>query len=85
MCGIAGYIAPLGTAPSRAILERMCDVVRHRGPDSCGYYLDGPVALGMRRLKIIDLATRHEEVQEQTEEQPEEGAETETQEEAQVE
>src|SRR5437660_2822899 len=42
--------------------------------------IDGDTA-----AKIIDLATRHEEVQEQTEEQPEEGAETETQEEAQVE
>src|SRR5438876_10075097 len=42
--------------------------------------IDGDTA-----AKILDLATRHEEVQEQTEEQPEEGAETETQEEAQVE
>ena len=57
MCGIAGYVAPAGESPSRALLQRMCDVIHHRGPDSDGYRIDGPVALGMRRLKIIDLAT----------------------------
>lgn len=57
MCGIAGYVAPAGESPSRALLQRMCDVIAHRGPDSDGYRVDGPVALGMRRLKIIDLAT----------------------------
>jgi len=35
----------------------MTERLRSRGPDDCGYYLDGPVALGMRRLAIIDLKT----------------------------
>src|SRR5205823_13427137 len=35
---------------------RMCDAIRHRGPDEDGFYLKGRAALGMRRLAIIDLA-----------------------------
>jgi asparagine synthase (glutamine-hydrolysing) len=35
----------------------MCDVIRHRGPDDQGVYVDGQAGLGMRRLSIIDLAT----------------------------
>src|SRR5438874_12291812 len=57
MCGIAGYVAPRGERPVCSVLERMCDVIHHRGPDSGGYHLDGPVGLGVRRLRIIDLAT----------------------------
>jgi asparagine synthase (glutamine-hydrolysing) len=57
MCGIAGYIAPAGERASRDITERMCSALQHRGPDSDGFYLDGCVALGMRRLKVIDLET----------------------------
>ena len=57
MCGIAGFVAlqsrPL---PSRAVLERMVEAVRHRGPDAAGVYLDERAALGHRRLSIIDLA-----------------------------
>jgi asparagine synthase (glutamine-hydrolysing) len=57
MCGIAGYFAleprPL---PGRAVLERMVDAVRHRGPDDWGVYLDGRAGLGHRRLSIIDLS-----------------------------
>jgi len=33
----------------------MCDAIRHRGPDDDGFYVNGPVGLGMRRLAIIDL------------------------------
>jgi len=57
MCGIAGYFAltprPL---PSRGVLERMVEAVRHRGPDAAGIYVDARVALGHRRLSIIDLS-----------------------------
>jgi len=35
----------------------MCDQIRHRGPDDEGYHVDGPCAIGMRRLSIIDLDT----------------------------
>jgi len=57
MCGIAGYFAltPRPLAP-RAVLERMVEAVRHRGPDAGGVYLDERAALGHRRLSIIDLS-----------------------------
>jgi len=57
MCGIVGYVG-LDRAPSDAteLLRRMCDSIRHRGPDDDGYFSDGPVGLGMRRLSIIDIA-----------------------------
>jgi asparagine synthase (glutamine-hydrolysing) len=57
MCGIAGYFAltPRPLAP-RAVLERMVEAVRHRGPDEGGVYLDERVGLGHRRLSIIDLS-----------------------------
>jgi asparagine synthase (glutamine-hydrolysing) len=40
----------------------MCDAIRHRGPDDEGYLHDGPCALGMRRLSIIDLSTGHQPI-----------------------
>jgi asparagine synthase (glutamine-hydrolysing) len=40
----------------------MCDVIVHRGPDDDGYHTDGPVALGMRRLSIIDLRTGNQPI-----------------------
>ena len=57
MCGIAGFFAlqPRALAP-RAVLERMVEAVRHRGPDDAGVYLDRRVGLGHRRLSIIDIA-----------------------------
>jgi hypothetical protein len=56
MCGIAGIVALAGPAPSRDDVVRMCDAMTHRGPDDAGYLVEGQVALGMRRLSIIDLA-----------------------------
>lgn len=55
MCGIAGII-DITSAPERGLIERMNRIMHHRGPDGEGYYLDGPVALGHRRLSIIDLS-----------------------------
>lgn len=55
MCGIAGIIDS-ASAPERGLIERMNRIMHHRGPDGEGYYLDGPVALGHRRLSIIDLS-----------------------------
>ena len=40
----------------------MCDVIRHRGPDDEGVWVDEGVALGMRRLSIIDLSTGHQPI-----------------------
>ena len=56
MCGIAGFVtrAP-GSAPD-ALLVRMTDAIRHRGPDDAGYYRDPFASLGHRRLSIVDIA-----------------------------
>lgn len=55
MCGIAGYLN-LQQPSDQALIERMTRVLHHRGPDGEGYHLDGSLALGHRRLSIIDLA-----------------------------
>jgi asparagine synthase (glutamine-hydrolysing) len=56
MCGIAGFIdAKRGYESARRLIESMCKVMRHRGPDDQGAWLGDGVALGMRRLSIIDL------------------------------
>ncbi len=51
MCGIAGIIAPGG----REAVRPMTAALAHRGPDGEGYHDDGRIALGHRRLSIIDL------------------------------
>jgi asparagine synthase (glutamine-hydrolysing) len=56
MCGICGLVAT-GGVPDRDALEAMNDALRHRGPDSSGVVVSGPVALAARRLSIIDLET----------------------------
>jgi asparagine synthase (glutamine-hydrolysing) len=53
MCGIAGLLAP-SLSPSE--LQRIADLLAHRGPDDAGYYFDDGVGLAARRLSIIDLA-----------------------------
>jgi asparagine synthase (glutamine-hydrolysing) len=55
MCGICG-IATRDGAPDRDRLGAMSAALVHRGPDSGGEHIDGPVALAARRLSIIDLA-----------------------------
>jgi asparagine synthase (glutamine-hydrolysing) len=60
MCGIAGFWNPAGfSAESFAILKSMTDSIRHRGPDDEGHWQDpgSGVALGHRRLSIIDLSS----------------------------
>jgi asparagine synthase (glutamine-hydrolysing) len=61
MCGITGWanLDPRTPPPDGAsdLLRSMCDRMFHRGPDSEGYILSDGVALGMRRLAIIDLIT----------------------------
>ena len=58
MCGFTGWFDP--HPQSREILERMTASLTHRGPDGSGIFFDGPVALGHRRLAIIDLAASHQ-------------------------
>ena len=53
MCGIAGFIGK--DKNKKKILKNMCDRIKHRGPDAQGYYVKGDVALGQRRLSIIDI------------------------------
>lgn len=55
MCGIAGMVAPNGQAVDAALLRRMTDALRHRGPDGEGFHVAPGVGLGHRRLSIIDL------------------------------
>ncbi len=56
MCGIAGKVYLDGQTPvDPALIQRMTDVIAHRGPDGEGKYASGPVGLGHRRLSIIDL------------------------------
>jgi asparagine synthase (glutamine-hydrolysing) len=57
MCGITGILTLNPNASvSRECIQKMTDAVRHRGPDDEGIYLNGCVALGHRRLAIIDLS-----------------------------
>ena len=71
MCGIAGFADAV--LPSRDagiarldaefnLVHRMCDAIRHRGPDDEGMHVEPGVGLGMRRLSIIDLATGHQPI-----------------------
>src|SRR3954469_466373 len=68
MCGIAGFVesssssSPFDADRGRALVHRMCDVIRHRGPDDEGVWVAEGVALGMRRLSIIDLSTGHQPI-----------------------
>jgi len=57
MCGIAGIVNLEGGPVAPGDVRRMCDVMRHRGPDDEGLYLGVCAGLGMRRLSIIDLET----------------------------
>jgi asparagine synthase (glutamine-hydrolysing) len=57
MCGIAGILNFNGKCVEPALLDRMIERVRHRGPDDCGIYTDKQVGLAHARLSIIDLAS----------------------------
>lgn len=64
MCGITGFINLNGFDRAEALrtLDRMCRVITHRGPDDQGVLVTDRVALGMRRLSIIDLAGGHQPI-----------------------
>src|SRR5262245_623190 len=57
MCGIAGFVAPPDVRADLGMLERMVASLRHRGPDAVGLHVDGPAALGVARLRVIDVET----------------------------
>jgi len=57
MCGICGIVTvDSSIVPDRALVERMRDLIAHRGPDGAGLYLAPGVGLGHRRLSILDVA-----------------------------
>src|SRR4051794_952620 len=69
MCGIAGFAdnrPDPGAAPRNdadfPLVHRMCEVIRHRGPDDEGIHVEAGVGLGMRRLSIIDLSTGNQPI-----------------------
>jgi asparagine synthase (glutamine-hydrolysing) len=68
MCGIAGFIdlwdthTPRAQEDRAATLANMCEVIRYRGPDDSGAMLKDGIALGMRRLSIIDLSGGHQPI-----------------------
>jgi asparagine synthase (glutamine-hydrolysing) len=55
MCGIVGVCNLNGEPVAEGLVRRMTNRIAHRGPDGEGYYTDGPIGLGHRRLAIIDL------------------------------
>ena len=56
MCGIVGFTNKIADAD--AVIGKMMDRIKHRGPDAFGKYIDGDVALGHRRLSIIDISSQ---------------------------
>ena len=58
MCGICGELRFDGQAPDQGVLHTMTQLLARRGPDGSGQYMSGPVALGHRRLAVIDLSER---------------------------
>jgi asparagine synthase (glutamine-hydrolysing) len=67
MCGIVGLIHADPQRPvPREVLGRMLGAIEHRGPDDEGTFFDGSVALGMRRLSIIDVAGGHQPIFDET-------------------
>ena len=71
MCGIAGYFRSDGNAERQSngrspgdihLIEKMCGVITHRGPDDAGYRVEAGSAIGMRRLSIIDVAAGHQPI-----------------------
>ncbi len=56
MCGICGIVNFESDPVDRVVIERMTGALAHRGPDDAGYFVEGRVGLGHRRLSIIDLS-----------------------------
>ena len=68
MCGICGiYLFNHADHVDGELLRRMTHMQTHRGPNDSGFYCQGSVGLGMRRLSIIDLAGGHQPLQNEDE------------------
>src|SRR5262245_37020427 len=57
MCGISGFMYFDFAPVVESVIQEMANVLRHRGPDEGGVHLGHGVALGHRRLSIIDLSS----------------------------
>jgi asparagine synthase (glutamine-hydrolysing) len=67
VCGIFGFFSPHSSVdPPQDLLSRMARTLWHRGPDEGGFYRDGPVGLGSRRLSIVDLETGRQPLRNET-------------------
>jgi len=62
MCGICGVYSFDKSHVDKNLLRQMCTVIKHRGPDDEGIFLDDYIGLGMCRLSIIDLETGHQPI-----------------------
>src|ERR1700691_4694067 len=63
MCGICGKLVfGSGATVSATLVKAIAATIHHRGPDDEGYYVSGPIALGFRRLSIIDLQSGHQPI-----------------------
>lgn len=56
MCGIVGFVDQLGKDEKKKTITDMMNAIIHRGPDSSGEYVDDSIAIGFRRLSIIDIS-----------------------------
>jgi asparagine synthase (glutamine-hydrolysing) len=68
MCGIAGFISKENNQINEreVMLDAMCKIITHRGPDEQGTTVEGRAALGMRRLSIIDLKSGQQPIYNET-------------------
>jgi asparagine synthase (glutamine-hydrolysing) len=55
MCGFVGFTGSEYNDPDNAVIRKMAERVAHRGPDGEGFYVDGAISLGFRRLSFFDL------------------------------
>lgn len=55
MCGITGFVDQNKKSKKKVIIKEMADLIKHRGPDGEGYFVHDSVALGHRRLSIVDI------------------------------
>ena len=54
MCGFVGFVDKMEQAEKCKVVKGMADLIIHRGPDQDDYFVDDDMALGFRRLSIID-------------------------------
>ena len=63
MCGIVGrFDREAASGLDAGLLRRMRETLRHRGPDDSGEFIDGAIALGVRRLSVIDVQNGHQPI-----------------------